>query len=725
MISSSTRSGLCTLTAWCGLFACSFTGVAAEEQFWEEPVGKPVIQTGVPNATQDKPQSKLWYAHGHWWAWLPTKDGSAIWQRGKSGWKAIESLTPAFKDLPGQADVLTDGDNVYAVLVGPNRLVIVTLQYDQQAANYKLSMPPLIWNQPQSDQPAQVIETATIARDGQGTLWVAWDHGGQMWVRASLDQQGAQWTPPIPMGEPATNDDLCAIVTLPGHVGILWSDQKNDAVWFCSHRDGEPPETWQEIEVVEQGGRTADDHLNAKVSSDGTLYVATKNSVDQVDQPQQVLRIRRPNGTWENHPYAPLAPSLGPSRPIVLLSETPDELCLIHAMYPAKAVQQPSFIVWRKFETSRLDLTEDFEKLLAAKSSLNNVTGCKQALPSDAPWIILASASNGNVYEAVLPPGAETAPATPETPVVQPRLKLLPPEARDQDDMCFWIHPDHPELSTIITSDKAANCLHVYDLSGKVLQRLNVPRPGNIDLRDGFPLANEKMTIVATNQRDGTEQIRIWKIDPQSRRLEEVATHIPTGPNYGGCLYHSLKTGRFYFVATSQKNGVKLFELNANQQGGIDGQLVRHWDIGFCEGAVADDETATLYVSEEKKGIWKFRAEPDDDASPKLIAPVGKNGTRGDLEGLAIYRIDSREGYLLVSDQGRNRFQVFERSGENAYLGEFGVKGVRVTDGIEAMNVTGLPGFEEGLFACHTDPHPCAVILVPWKEIREALKLPR
>jgi len=714
-------SRLCVLAALCGLSADSFVALG-EERISKEQDHRLVIQTGVPHATRDKPQSKLWFARNHWWAWLPTKGGSAIWKRTESGWKIVESLIPDLKGLPGQADVLSEDDHVSAVLAGLNQLAVVTLQYNLQEESYQLVMPPSVWNFPPVEKVLRATESATIARDSQGKLWIAWDREGQMWVRASLDSRATQWTEPMPMGAPAADDDLCTVVALPGKIGVLWSDQKTETVWFCAHRDSDPPETWQAIEVVEQGGRTADDHLNAKVSSDGTLYVATKNSVDTVHQPQQVLRIRRPDGKWENHPYAMLAPSLGPSRPIVLLGGTPEELFLIHTVYVARKLHQSSFLVWGKSETAHPDISEDFETLLSTQNDINNVTGCKQILPPDAPWIVLASDSAGNVYEAGLP---RTAAITAKPPVVSPRLKLLPPEARDQDDMCFWIHPDHPEFSTIITSDKAANCLHVYDLAGNVLQRLDVPQPGNIDLRSDFPLGNEAVTIVAVNQRKASPQVRIWKIDPESRRLQEVTTKIPTGPNYGGCLYHSLKSGRFYFVATSQNDGVKLFELRDNSQGGIDGHLVRKWEIGFCEGAVADDDAAVLYVSEERKGVWKFGAEPDEEAPPRLIAPIGKNGTHGDMEGLAIYRTGSQEGYLLVSDQGRNRFQVFERSGQNAYLGEFGVKGVRGTDGIEALNTTGLPGFEEGLFACHTDPYPCAVILVPWKEIREGLKLPR
>ena len=43
----------------------------------------------------------------------------------------------------------------------------------------------------------------------------------------------------------------------------------------------------------------ADDHLNVKVASDGTLYAAVKTSYDTAGYPKIALLIRRPNGTWD------------------------------------------------------------------------------------------------------------------------------------------------------------------------------------------------------------------------------------------------------------------------------------------------------------------------------------------------------------------------------------------------------------------------------------------
>src|SRR5688572_25622209 len=72
----------------------------------------------------------------------------------------------------------------------------------------------------------------------------------------------------------------------------------------------------------------------------------------------------------------------------------------------------------------------------------------------------------------------------------------------DQDDLCVWVDPADASGSVVITADKAANKLWVYDLSGKTIQSLAIRRPGNIDVRYGFPLGEKQLDIVACNQRE-------------------------------------------------------------------------------------------------------------------------------------------------------------------------------------------------------------------------------
>jgi 3-phytase len=293
---------------------------------------------------------------------------------------------------------------------------------------------------------------------------------------------------------------------------------------------------------------------------------------------------------------------------------------------------------------------------------------------------------------------------------------------KDQDDGCIWIHPADPHRSCLITSDKSANHVFVYDLSGQLLQSLEVLKPGNIDLRQRVLLDGQQRDIVVVNQRSGGTQLRAFSINPETRLLTAIdGGRIPTGPNYGGCLYHSQKSGRLYFICTSEAGTVEQHLLQGNGEGGLTGQLVRSWPLGKCEGAVADDAAGMVYIAEEQGGIWSFPAEPDQPATPTLMARVGQQGLTGDLEGLTIVRRPGTIPWLIVSDQGRSRFVVMELAAPYPVVGEFSIEGVRATDGIDATTHPLGPAFPEGLFLCHSDRSPCPILVTSWREIADRL----
>ena len=57
---------------------------------------------------------------------------------------------------------------------------------------------------------------------------------------------------------------------------------------------------------------------------------------------------------------------------------------------------------------------------------------------------------------------AEPEPPLPDAPGILSSLTLQAEGAVNQDDMCIWIHPTDPSLSTIIAGDKATNALEIY-----------------------------------------------------------------------------------------------------------------------------------------------------------------------------------------------------------------------------------------------------------------------
>ncbi|QDV17307.1 3-phytase precursor [Gimesia panareensis] len=310
-------------------------------------------------------------------------------------------------------------------------------------------------------------------------------------------------------------------------------------------------------------------------------------------------------------------------------------------------------------------------------------------------------------------------------PLVEPEFVCKALTGKDQDDMCVWVHPEDPALSVIVTADKAAGQLFVYDLTGRQLHSVKAEKPGNIDLRAEFPLGGEQVPLVVCNQREGELKLLAFCLDPQTRNLVRVDNgQILTKSNYGGTLYHSSKTGKFYFFSTTKDDGVEQFELFDDGTGKVAGKKVRQWPVGQSEGAVADDEAGVVYIGEEEGGVWKVAAEPDRSDKRELIIKIGEHGLKGDVEGLALYSPPEGKSYLILSDQGRSRFMVFDRGADYRYVGAFAVKGATDTDGIEALPVKLGAEFPKGLFACHTDRGSRNTIVVSWKKIAEALQLP-
>jgi 3-phytase len=311
--------------------------------------------------------------------------------------------------------------------------------------------------------------------------------------------------------------------------------------------------------------------------------------------------------------------------------------------------------------------------------------------------------------------------AAADVPSIQPVLKLHAPEVVDQDDACIWIHPELPEKSVIVGSDKSAGWVFVYDLEGAVLQKISVKKPGNIDCRQGIMLGGKKVDVVVVNQRTDGFKLVVFRVDAASRRLKRVDDNCQTGPNYGGCLYHSPSSGRLFFFCTSEEGTTEQHELFDDGTGRVQCRKVRELKTDKCEGAAADDEQKVVYIADELHGVWKFEAEPDAKPQGKLIARVGENGLQGDVEGLTVVRGALDKRWLLVSDQGRSRFMVFRLDEPHTFVGEFSIDGAGDTDGIDATTGPLGPKFPHGIFVCHTNRSPRPLLVADWDLIAKAL----
>lgn len=362
-------------------------------------------RSSLNTPTADKPQSKLWYMDSAWWALLPDSSGPGLWQRTEVGWRRRTEINKRLNGMPGRADVWYENRKATAVGVSDSALYVYQIvRRRSSSARWRVSYSRSL----AIPQKNPKIETATIARDSKGVWWVAADVGEKaMYIWSSKD--GLRWTTPVLIAEGMAADDICNIVALKNTVMVIWSDQNAEAVYCREHKDGDPIEQWSVVQVIEAGNSTADDHINAAKSADGTLWVNTKNEVDSIGLPNLVLRVRKPDGTWRNFPYGMLSKESGPSRPVVITTPYPDVILSGYTVYDhTHKKRYADRVVFGSIDTSSADVMVRQVAVIVPDTSLqvmvNNITGPKTVFPSQGPWIILASDNKGNIYEADLRP---------------------------------------------------------------------------------------------------------------------------------------------------------------------------------------------------------------------------------------------------------------------------------------------------------------------------------
>jgi hypothetical protein len=387
----------------CLFISLTVSSLAQKKDGFPSPA-KAVLQVDIPYPTFDKPQCKLWYQESSWWAILPRTSGPSLWQRTAEGWIEDKEVSAALAGIPGRADVQAKGKEVTAVGVDTHFLTVFRLaRVHGKPSSWKTSVIAKLLPPSNTDK----IETATIAQDGEGRWWVAAVAGGKACVW-TCPKAGKEWSKPQILADKLPDDDICAISSVADGVAVIWSEQRTESVNMRLHRNGDSFDNWLETNVIQAGNKTADDHLHTSLSPDGTLWLATKNSVDEDGKAQQVLRVRSANGIWQNLPYAVLDSLRQPSRPVVFTTENPEIVLAGHTIYHRKS-HYLGEIVFGQVDTTSANMLVNETTIITPDTSvwvgdnrINDITGSRKPYPLNVPWIILASDKDGRVYEADL-----------------------------------------------------------------------------------------------------------------------------------------------------------------------------------------------------------------------------------------------------------------------------------------------------------------------------------
>jgi 3-phytase len=129
---------------------------------------------------------------------------------------------------------------------------------------------------------------------------------------------------------------------------------------------------------------------------------------------------------------------------------------------------------------------------------------------------------------------------------------------------------------------------------------------------------------------------------------------------------------------------------------------------GEIEAVAVDDALGYVYYSDEAAGVRKYHADPDAAGAERELALFATTGFAADREGISIYASGEGTGYIVVSDQQANRFQMFRREGTAGDPHAHAVvRVVAVTaadsDGSEVTNAALGAAFPHGLFVAMSE----------------------
>ncbi len=378
----------------------------------------------VTNPTADKPQSKLWYTDGFWWA-LMTPAGSKdthIFKLNPATHAWTDTGTAVDTRTSSTGDALWTGDDRKLTVVSrdsSSNPLVSRFTYNPTTDHYTLDS-----GFPIAVDAGGGSESATIDRDSLGRLWISYTRGATLWV-AHSDSNGLNWTSgfhPAVGDYTLTNDDISSVIAFNGNIGVMYSDQGASAMRFAIHRDTDPDGVWSVEDALHQTGMV-DDHINLKqIAGDasGQIFAAVKTSkgdlaTDAPTDPLVGVLVRTPHGagagTWSFTEAGTVADNH--TRPIIAIDQTNRELYFFgsaggNIYYKKTPLGDPDF-------SNQPGRGEPF---VDARAAVNNATASKDPVTAGSGLVILASSEGQKRYvhaEMELAGGAPTTDTTPPT----------------------------------------------------------------------------------------------------------------------------------------------------------------------------------------------------------------------------------------------------------------------------------------------------------------------
>ena len=406
--------------------------------------------------TSDKPQSKLWYNDGFYWAVLQTEDGSHIYKLSGGTWTQQGFVgSETNHGVDGHEDVLWNGTELF-VLTYASKPQLHAFTYDTALHTYNLEA-----GFPVSFSIAGGCETIVLDQDSTGRLWAAYEGGGNIYAAYTTSADHRTWqSPGVILRSGVGDDDVAAVVRFGGNkVGVFWSDQNRWEFGFRVHADGDAAEAWGSTEVIYAGDGQSDDHLNLAADRQGRVYAITKDAHDLF-----AVHRRDADGHWTTK--EDISSGQTGTRPVLMLDATETKL---YALYTCWSCSGSDPIVYRTGSTSTLSFGSSSTYISTSSQSLNDVTDMKQILPpssfiaiasgaSTAYWNGSGSPPAGNGFGSSTPPPPPPPPPPAQPPGPPAAVAALPAVCHPEAGIVASFPCDEPAGERLLND--AATALH-------------------------------------------------------------------------------------------------------------------------------------------------------------------------------------------------------------------------------------------------------------------------
>lgn len=305
--------------------------------------------------------------------------------------------------------------------------------------------------------------------------------------------------------------------------------------------------------------------------------------------------------------------------------------------------------------------------------------------------------------------------------LVEPRV-VSEAVRHDSDDPAIWINHADPAASLVLGTDKDVDgALYVFDLQGRIVQDKVVRgllRPNNVDVAYGVEVGGQRIDVAVVSERYA-HRLRVYRL-PDMAPVDGGGIPVFEGERardvMGIALYTRPADGALFAIVSRSdafapiKGYLHQYRLADDGTGQLRGLFTRafgNWSgTKEIEAIAVDNEQGHVYYSDENHAVRQYLADPLAEDADEQVAEFGLEDFAEDREGISLYKRADGSGYILVSNQQDNSFNIYTREvdgGQQHALLATVRLGTDESDGSDLVN-TELPGFPGGLFvAMSTD----------------------